>query len=87
MIITVTSDRQNPFKFNVDFANYHINVEDEYEIALLKIHYTSIFNVTETNNKLHIEIQSVDEEDKQVIIPITTGYYRDAHALLSNMIH
>ena len=85
MIITVTSDRQNPFKFNVDFANHHINVEDEYEIALLKIHYTSIFNVTEANNKLHIEIRSTPEQVIQVVILITPGYYRDAHVLLSKI--
>ena len=51
----------------------------------MKIHYKSIFNVTEENNKLTILIRSSEEQEDPQDISITPGYYRDAHVLLSNI--
>ena len=79
--ITVTSDKQNPFDFEVDFSN-HIEFKGGYELALFKIHYKSVYNVTEENNKIYLENRQKDPV-KYERLAVPPGYYRDAHTLLT----
>lgn len=82
-VITVTSKNQDPAKFVSNFTN-SIRLSKEYEVALLKIAFPPVINVTEDNNKLHIQGKDAGRVNK-LVIEVPTGFYSAGHDLAQAM--